>query len=672
METNQRRSQTTRPSQWLDLLAVLGLQQKLLALSCVLILMSTCALHAQTGWKLVWSDEFNGAPGAPPDPANWKFETGLGATIAGNREAETYCAYGSTSAPCAANLPNAYLDGKGHLVIVAIRSDRTLAIPGKNVVSPVYTSARLNSIKNFRYGRIEASIRVPIGRGVWPAFWAMGVHDSSLNWPANGEIDIMESWNPQPGDGTINPFLNHASVHGPAAPGSKESYLDVTSTYSFPRPMPETFHQFAIEWGPGEVDFYCDGNLYSRQSVGSLTGREVWELDNAPFYLLLNLAMGGDFFGYPDKSTAATPTMVVDYVRVYQRDEQILPRGWGNADIGGPAEAGSSSNRNGIWTVEGSGAGIAGHFDQFQYAYKALAGDGEISAHVVSQSSKVAQAKAGVMMRNDRGAGALYAMIFVSPDGSVHFRARGNENDVPGETIYHGTAKWLKVGRNGDIFSGYVSADGQTWISVGQAKLGMRHDLLAGLIATARDNGSPNVAQFDYVTVNDSDAAWDGIAAEIPGTIQAENFDTGGDGYSYTSGLKHKGVSPFRVHEGPAVRQITTYGEPSVLPGGYYLSDLPNGTYLNYSVAVSKDGEYVFHVRVASQAAGGAIHFNLDQKQVTKPITIPDTGGPENWKEIRSEAVRLPAGQHTIALVVDSTGAARNSANVDYFSVRPN
>lgn len=672
MEVIQRRGRAIRPLQWLDLIAIPDLRRKLLAYFCFLILISTSALKAQTGWKLVWSDEFNGAPGSPPDPENWKFETGLGAAIAGNGEAETYCAYGSSSAPCVANVPNAYLDGRGHLVIVAIRSDRTLAIPGKNVVSPVYTSARLDSLKHFQYGRIEASIRVPSGRGVWPAFWALGVHDTSLNWPANGEIDIMESWNPQPGDGTINPFLNHASVHGPAAPGSKKDYIDVTGVYSFPRPMPESFHQFAAEWGPGEVDFYCDGNLYSRQSVGSLTGREVWELDNAPFYLLLNLAMGGDFFGYPDKSTAAFPTMVVDYVRVYQRDEQILPRGWGNADIGGPAEAGGSSNRDGLWTVAGSGAGIAGHFDQFQYAYKALAGDGEISAHVIGQSSKVAEAKAGVMMRNDRGAGALYAMIFVSPDGSVHFRARGNENDVPGDTTYRGPEKWLKVGRNGDIFTGYVSSDGQTWTPVGRAKLGMRHDLLAGLIATSRDNGSPNVAQFNYVTVNDSDAAWDGIAAEIPGTIQAEYFDTGGDGYSYTSGLKHKGVSAFRVHEGPAIRQIATQGEPSVRPGGYYLSDLLAGTYLNYSVNVSKDGEYVFYVRVASQGMGGTIHFNLDQKQITKPLAIPDTGGPENWVEIHSNSVHLPAGQHTLAFVVDSTGAARHSANVDYFSVRPN
>ncbi|MGD0735907.1 MAG: family 16 glycosylhydrolase [Terracidiphilus sp.] len=628
------------------------------------------AAPAQTGWRLVWSDEFNGPAGAPPDPSNWKFEAGPGSIVAGNQEAETYCAYGSGDAPCQQNVPNAYQDGRGHLVIVAVRTDKTISIPGKSSVSPVYTSARLDSLKSFQYGRIEASIRVPTGAGVWPAFWALGGHGQSLNWPETGEMDIMESWNPQPGTSTIDPLLNHASVHGPIEPGSKKGYIDVTGTYSFAQPMQQAFHQFAAEWGPGEVDFYCDGNLYSRQSVGSLSAREVWELDNAPFYLLLNLAMGGGFFGYPDATTGPTPTMVVDYVRVYQRDDSVLPNGWGNADIGGPAQAGFSSNPKGLWTVAGGGAGIAGRTDQFQFAYKALGGDGEISARVVGQSSKIAQAKAGVMIRNGRGSGTLYAMMFISPDGSIHFRARGDENEVPGETLYKGTANWFKVGRNGEIFTGYVSNDGATWKAVGQAKLAMRRDVLAGLISTSRDNGAPNIAQFDHVEVTPSDAAWDGAAATLPGVVQAEDFDTGVDGYSYTASMKHKGVSPFRPNDGPAIKQIQTHGEPDVVPGGYYLSDLPANVYLNYSVTVTTEGNYAFHVRVASAGAGGSIHFNVDQKPVTKPIRIPDTGGPETWRDVASESVRLPAGQHIIAIVVDSAGTRGSAGNIDFFAVR--
>ncbi|MGD0941470.1 MAG: family 16 glycosylhydrolase [Terracidiphilus sp.] len=627
--------------------------------------------RAQTGWRLVWSDEFDGRAGAPPDPGKWKFEAGPGRFVGGNHEAETYCAYRSEDAPCRPNVPNAYLDGKGHLVIEAVRTDGMLPIPEKNLVSPVYTSARLNSLKSFKYGRIEASIQVPTGLGVWPAFWALGVRKQNFNWPAIGEMDIMESWNPQPGTRIIDPYLNHSSVHGPIKPGSKRGYIEVTGTYDFARPMQEAFHQFAAEWEPGEVDFYCDGNLFSRQSVASLSGSEVWEPDNLPFYLLLNLAMGGDFFGYPDATTGAKHTMVVDYVRVYQRDDTNLPAGWGNADIGGPAQAGFSTNSKGLWTVAGGGTGIAGSTRQFQLAYKALGRDGEISARVLSQSSKIAQAEAGVTIRNGRGSGASYAMMFISPDRSIHYRAGGDENDVrTGDIIYNGAADWIKVVRVGDVFTGYVSTDGTTWKAVGQAKLAMRRDVLAGLLSTSSDNGSRNVAQFDNVDVTRSDAAWDGTAVTLPGVVQAEDFDSGGEGYSYAATMKHKGFSPFRQNDGPSVKQIETRGEPDVVPGGYYVSDLSVNDYLNYSVTIAKEGTFVFHVRVASEGAGGSIHFNLDRKPITKPIRIPDTGGQEIWRDVSSDAVHLPAGEHIVAIVVDSTGTGVSAGNIDFFAVR--
>ncbi|MGD0891477.1 MAG: family 16 glycosylhydrolase [Terracidiphilus sp.] len=640
----------------------------------VLSILSFAAINsteAQTGWKLVWSDEFNGPAGSPPDAASWKFEAGPGRYVGGNNEAETYCSFDSGEAPCKQSAPNAYLDGKGHLVIKAIKTDQTLAIAGKNFSSPVYTSARIDSLKSFRYGRIEANIQVPTGQGVWPAFWGLGVHDQSLNWPQIGEMDIMEVWNPQPGTTRIDPFLNHASVHGPNEPGSHNGYVDVTGTYSFPEPMQLAFHQFAVEWSPGELDFYCDGNLYSRQSVGDLSDKKVWEMDNAPFYLLLNLAMGGEFFGYPDATTEPTPTMVVDYVRVYQRDEKILPGGWGNADIGGPAEVGYASSSNGAWTLAGSGAGIAGHADQFQFAYSPLGGDGEVSAHVLSQASKAAQASSGVMIRNGRGTGSLYATVLITPNGSVHFRARADENGVPSDTAYRGSGNWVKVARSGDIFTGYVSTDGKSWTPVGHAKLEMRRDVLGGLLSTSGAGPSLNIAQFDSVNVTRSEAAWDGAAVEIPGVVQAEEFDAGGAGFSYPETWKHQGVSAFRPEEGPAIKQITTHGEPNVVPGGYYLYDLPTGAYVNYSVRISKAANYPFRVRVSSQGTGGVIHFNLDGKPVTKQMHIPDTGGSENWTVLYIEPVPLPAGEHTLSLVTDSGGQEGKVGNVDYFSVLP-
>jgi beta-glucanase (GH16 family) len=618
--------------------------------------------QAQSPWKLVWSDEFNGARGTPPNPANWTFQTGPGAKF-GNDEAETYCAYGSNEPPCKANVPNAYLDGNGHLILVAVKTGATVTIGPNKTVSPVYTSARLNSVKDFRYGRLEASLRLPIaGPGVWPAFWALGHETPTVHWPGVGEIDVMEQWNPVAGQpDKIDPLIIHGSTHGPKAPGSTQGYLDQIGNYMFPTPPSNGLHQFAVEWEPGEVDFYVDGYLYSQQSVGSLTGTEVYELDHGPFSLLLNLAMGGGFFGYPNAATGPTPTLVADYVRLYQRDPGALPSGWGNYDVGGPSIAGSSKFVNGVWTVSGVGYGIAGRFDQFQFLYHSMGGDGELSAHVLDQTSKEPEAKAGVMLREGRGAASAFAMMFVSPDGSTRFRCRLNKGEIPSEVIYKGQANWVKVGRVGNTFTGYASADGKTWNAVGSVNINMTPDVDAGLIATARTNEMPNTVRYDYVAVTSTDAAYDGHAAEIPGVIQAERFDTGGSGYSYSAEFGDSG---------PKIEQMPDKVGADDSSGGYYLTGLKASRYINYSTDVTKDGSYVFVVRVASAGPGGSFHFNVDQKAQFAPVPIPDTGGALVWKEVKTQSVHLTAGHHTIALVTDAAGPGGRVGNIDLFAVR--
>ena len=623
---------------------------------------AVASLPAQSAWKLAWSDEFDGQLGAPPDATKWKFQTGNGAALAGNDEAEIYCGVPSDVLPCKANQPNAYLDGKGHLVVVAVRTEQTVTVGAKKIASPVYTSARMNSRQTFRYGRVEASIRIPAaGRGIWPAFWAMGIEGGTVHWPATGEIDVMEQWNPTPGTDTINALTIHGAVHGPKSPGSADGYIDLTGDYSFLNPPSAGLHQYAVDWSPGEVDFYVDGYLYQKQSVGTLTGHEVWEQDRGPFVLLLNLAMGGGFFGYPDTTTGPTPTMVVDYVRVYQRNEGALPKGWSNYDAGGPAVAGSSTFKNGIFTVDGGGAGIAGHFDQFQFAYRGLGGDGEVTAHVVDQTSKVAQAKAGVMLREGRGAASMFAMTFVSPDGSVHFRYRSTKGDVPSDVPYKGQANWVKIGRVGDVFTGYASTDGKAWTAIGNTRLPMPHDTTAGLIATSRDNKAPNAVRFDYVDVTRTDAGYDGAAVSLPGVVQTENFDTGGTGYSFSNEFGESG---------PEVRQNLAAAGSDDSAGGYSLAALKANRYINYSVYVEKDGEYVLTARVSSAGSGASLHFNVDQKSVSKPIPVPDTGGADRWAEVKTGSAHLTAGHHTLALVTDSGGASGTVANIDFVKVQ--
>jgi len=636
--------------------------RKLVLLVVAVFVLNAETAVSQTGWKLVWSDEFDGKLGAAPDPSKWRFDTGLGVNIGGNQEAEVYCSpVGDPGpAPCKASQPNAYLDGKGHLVVVAVRSDQTTKVGGLN--EPVYTSARLVTVPTFRYGRLEASLRLPeAGKGVWPSFWALGERKNGVNWPAVGEIDVFEQWNPLPGaPDKMDPLAIHASTHGPKEPGSKEGYLDQAKVYQLPKPPSVGLHQYAIEWDPGEVRFYVDGVFLSAQSVGTLTGKEVWEQDRGPFNLLLNVAMGGGFFGYPDASTSPTPTMVVDYVRVYQRNEAALPKYWGSYDVGGPSVAGTARFDNGVWTLVGSGFGIAGRFDQFQYGYSSLSGDGEVTAHVIEQSSKVAQAKAGVMLREGRGAAAKFAMAFVSPDGSVHFRFRGSDGDVPSEVPYSGPATWMKVGRVGNVFTGYVSTDGTKWTAVGNTKIAMRRDLMAGLIATARDGSTLNTVRFDYVDVTKSDAARDGVATEIPGAVQAEQFDAGGAGYSYSTEFGDLG---------PVVEHMPDAAGTDESASGAYVAKLKAGRYLNYAVHVTVDGEYRFSVRERSNGAGGTAHFNLDQKATSKPFALPDTGG--SWRMVDGPSTFLPAGDHTIAFVTDIGGASGDVADIDLFAVKP-
>ncbi len=251
----------------------------------LVLAMTLAPLHAQTHWKLVWSDEFNGAAGAAPDPTKWTYD--LGASGWGNQELESYTD----------SRENSFLDGKGHLVIRALRCAH-----GK------YTSARLKTEGKFstRYGRIEARIKLPRGKGIWPAFWMLGADIGSVGWPACGEIDVMENIGREP-------RLNHGSLHGPNYPAA-----GITAAYELRsrRPLYKAFHQFAIEWSPDKIEFLVDGVAYETVTAASLRGTN-WVF-NRPFFFLLNVAVGGDWPGNPDGTTVFPQEMAVDYVRVWK------------------------------------------------------------------------------------------------------------------------------------------------------------------------------------------------------------------------------------------------------------------------------------------------------------------------------------------------------------------
>jgi beta-glucanase (GH16 family) len=248
---------------------------------------------------LVWSDEFNGATApSAPNPQNWTYDAGGGGW--GNGELETYCAYGSSTAPCDAKNPNTYVGTDGYLHIVA-----------ENPSSGVYTSARLKSegLQSFQYGRIEARIKMPEGQGMWPAFWMLGDNINSQPWPACGEMDIMESIG-------STPSVNYGSIHGTGFTGT---HVTTSYTLASNAKFGDGFHTFGILWSPKLIRFYVDSptNVYATYSPSSLPSGGVWPFDAGKFFFILNVAVGGAWPGSPDKTTSFPQEMLVDYVRVY-------------------------------------------------------------------------------------------------------------------------------------------------------------------------------------------------------------------------------------------------------------------------------------------------------------------------------------------------------------------
>lgn len=241
-------------------------------------------------YQLVWEDNFNGPAGQAPDAAKWTYDigTGPGNDGWGNQELQYY-----TDRP-----ENAALDGAGNLAITA-RSE--------SYAARAFTSARINTkgIFDQAYGRFEARIKMPWGPGIWPAFWLLGADIDQVSWPQCGEIDIMEYRGQEPN-------LVHGSLHGPGYSGGSA----ITKSFGFTNNRFDVdFHVFAVEWGEDYIDYYVDDTLYQRIKPEAVPGE--WVYDH-PFFIILNVAVGGNYVGFPTPQTPFPQTMLVDYVKVYK------------------------------------------------------------------------------------------------------------------------------------------------------------------------------------------------------------------------------------------------------------------------------------------------------------------------------------------------------------------
>jgi len=241
-------------------------------------------------WVLTMSDEFEGEEGTPPDPTMWTYD--IGGDGWGNNQLEF-----NTDRP-----ENVSLDGQGHLRIAA----REESFMGND-----YTSARIKTqgLAEQQHGRFEARIKLPLGQGLWPAFWMLGANIDEVPWPGSGEIDIMEYVGQRPEEvlGTL---------HGPGYSAGEA----ISRTFRLPdgETFADDFHVFAVEWDPGRITFSMDDEVYNIVRSADVSWRGDWVFNNE-FFVLLNLAVGGTVGGPVGPDTIFPAEMLVDYVRIFER-----------------------------------------------------------------------------------------------------------------------------------------------------------------------------------------------------------------------------------------------------------------------------------------------------------------------------------------------------------------
>jgi len=259
----------------------------------IAFVVTTCTMATAQelpGWTLVWQDEFTQANGTSPNSAKWGYDTGGGGW--GNGELQVY-----TTSTDNARIEN------NQLVIEAREPS-----PGN------YTSARLLTKDKWAwtYGRMEARIKVPYGQGIWPAFWMLGADIDSVGWPNCGEIDIMEHIG-------ADPQTVYGTIHGPGYSGG----ASFGGSINMGTDVTDNFHVFAVEWEADRIEWYMDGTLYHTATPADVAPDD-WVFDH-PFFFILNVAVGGQWPGYPDGTTVFPQQMLVDYVRVYSSTNTTTP-----------------------------------------------------------------------------------------------------------------------------------------------------------------------------------------------------------------------------------------------------------------------------------------------------------------------------------------------------------
>ena len=311
------------------------------------VLWNAVPARSQSWGAPVWSDEFNGPTGTPIDSTKWTYDTGI---LNVNNEVEYYCSPNMPTGGCDPQNPNAFIDGRGNLIIQARKIGSSTAAN-----SGSWTSARLKSqgLKEFSYGRVEARMSLPtVAPGVWPAFWALGANISSVDWPKCGEVDYMEN---VPASGGLGPTKIASSLHQAGTSGG----IDRTANYTFASGDVTGFHTYGAIWSPNMIQFYVDdpANVFYVQTASDIGAGQTWGFNHS-FFMLLNLAIGGES-SWPGAFDATTPNpsvMTVDYVRIY-RAAEVPPPAIGKPTAITVAAGATSENTSAVGVEEPVGSG---------------------------------------------------------------------------------------------------------------------------------------------------------------------------------------------------------------------------------------------------------------------------------------------------------------------------
>lgn len=536
-------------------------------------------LKAQTCYELVWSDEFNYT--GLPDSTVWFFEEG--GTGWGNNELQYY----TSKRP-----ENAYVED-GNLTITA----REENYGGRN-----YTSARLITYQtghSWQYGKIEARIKLPYGQGIWPAFWMLGdgIFEGTP-WPGCGEIDIMEMVGGGEGKDDVVHGTMHYDDNGHAYYGG-EYQLDQGI-------FADSFHTFSIEWTDTYIKWYMDGIEYH---VASITEDYLTELHNE-FFILLNIAVGGNWPGSPNSSTVFPQQMQVDYVRVYQMANEpaiggdtLINRTQKNVTFHTPESEDFTYNwivPDGVTITDGQGT----HQIQANWGCNPDTVICEVTGLCDSYTLKL---PVNIQEINLTGPSLVEAYATETNYQIAELDSTTYQWQVPDEVTFNGATDTNSVSLNWSTFEGYVKVTAQNQCGT--------------------ENDSMYVSVVNQLPYPDSTTSH-----SIPGTIEATNYDFGGEGISYHD--------TDDINEGPGPRQEeavdTEYND-----GGANIGWIHPGEWVEYTVDVDSTGLYDIELRVASQPGGGQMEIMFNSEDRTGAIAIPSTGAWSSFTSIYLDDIQV-------------------------------